>query len=175
MKIEDASKKAEKIFPVTEILYEVKRNAYIRGYMDSIADANAAPQTFFDQLATTLREMWPPGEKAGKWPWRDSVPNLSKRLKTLWELRSLKDYTIDDCVMAARRYLAQFENNAKYMQTLKYFILKQEAITDKDGTNRYVSTSKFADMIESNPTVDDTAEWEKLFESSNTIDQGRLV
>ena len=81
--------------------------------------------SFFDELAGKLRELWPPGEKDGKWPWRDSVSNLSRRLETLWRDRGLKDKTIDECLSAARKYLAQFEDNVKYMQTLKYFIMKK--------------------------------------------------
>ena len=48
---------------------------------------SGADVSFFEELAGRLRELWPPGEKDGKWPWRDSVSNLSRRLETLWRDR----------------------------------------------------------------------------------------
>ena len=123
---------------------------------------------FYTELAEALRKLWPPGEKDGKWPWRDSVPNLAKRLETLWISRNLKNYTIDDCLTVARRYLAQFENNVKYMKILKYFIIKQGSVMQKDGLIRYTSESTLADMLES---LDSTPqdEWSEVF---STVDTG---
>lgn len=112
-------------------------------------------KNFFVELAEKLRELWPPGEKLGKYPWRDSVPNLAKRLEMLWAERFPdKAYTIEECLIAARRYLAQFENDVTYMQVLKYFILKQEPIAKPNGHLTYVNKSKFADMLESNTEFD---------------------
>ena len=176
MKIEDAQKKANEAYPVSEMLYELKRKAFVRGYLSACSDLDPTPKSFYAELAEALRKLWPPGEKDGKWPWRDSVDNLTRRLKTLWDIRNLGERTIDECIMAAQRYLAQFQDNAKYMQTLKYFILKQDDIIDKNGKHKYINVSKFADLLESNPNMDNTmSEWTELFESSNTIEQGRLV
>lgn len=131
---------------------------------------------FFETLANKLRELWPPGEKDGKYPWRDSVPNLVHRLEFLWKERNFKDkYTLDDCLMAARRYLAQFETNVKYMQVLKYFIFKQNKLVATDGKITYTYKSSFGDLLESNPTNTTSDEWSELFESSNTYDQGELI
>ena len=78
--------------------------------------------------------------------------------------------------MVARRYLAQYENNTKYMQTLKYFVLKQGKIVGNDGGVRYIQQSQFADMLESITDEDkNQAEWESMFEQSNTIDQGGVL
>jgi len=106
-------------------------------------------QDFFDELAGKLRELWPPGEKNGKYPWRDSVANLSRRLKSLWDIRQLKNYSIEDCLAVARRYLAQFENDVRFMMVLKYFIMKQKSIVEKNGRERIITDSRFADMLES--------------------------
>lgn len=106
-------------------------------------------EDFFKTLANKLRELWPVGEKDGKYPWRDSITNLTRRLQLLWQQRELKDYTLEDCLTAARKYLAQFEENTKYMKVLKYFILKQKSIVDnKTGKINYVSESTFADILE---------------------------
>ena len=128
---------------------------------------------FFVELATQLRELWPAGDKDGKYSWRDSVPNLVKRLKTLWKSRNMKDYTLDECLEAARKYLVGFENNAKYMQTLKYFIFKQQKLVGHDGKVKYTYKSSLVDMLESNPV--DTSEWLDAFETSNTYDHGELI
>lgn len=127
---------------------------------------------FFTELAEKMRELWPPGEKDGKYPWRDSVSNLSRRLKLLWDERGIKDKSIDDCLVVARKYLAQFENNAKYMQTLKYFIMKQDQMVKSNGRITYTNKSTFADMLESNSMME---EWGDVFESSNTVDQGLFI
>lgn len=128
---------------------------------------------FFTRLAEALRPLWPAGEKDGKYPWRDSVANLSRRLYTLWNVRNLKEYTIEQCLTVARRYLAQYETNAKYMRTLKYFILKQGEIIDKAGLIRRTNESIFADMLEGDEsTVTNTQEdWESLLMPM----EGRLV
>ena len=142
------------------------------------ADFNLVPvsssqKDFFTELAEKMRELWPAGEKDGKWPWRDSVSNLSRRLQALWKDRKFGEKTIDECLTVARRYLAQFEDNAKYMQTLKYYILKQDEIVDNStGRIKYINKSVFGDMLESNSVM---AEWGDVFESSNTIEQGELI
>lgn len=132
-------------------------------------------KSFFDELAEKLRELWPPGDKDGKYAWRDSVSNLSKRLKTLWDDRlNGKQYTIDECLVAARKYLAQFEDNVKYMQTLKYFIMKQKSIVEKDGRIRYITESKFADILEGNSELAAMDEWNDILNGSN-VDEGELI
>ena len=142
------------------------------------ADFNLVPvpssqKDFFTELAEKMRELWPAGEKDGKYPWRDSVGNLSRRLQALWKDRGFGEKTVEECLTVARRYLAQFEDNAKYMQTLKYFILKQDSIVDKNtGRIKYINKSVFADMLESNSVLE---EWGDVFESSNTIEQGELI
>lgn len=136
-----------------------------------VSDMNA----FFNELAEKLREMWPPGEKDGRWPWRDSVSNLSRRLQHLWKIREMKDYTIDECLAAARKYLSQFEDNTKYMQVLKYFIFKQKAIVEKDGTEKFINESRLADLLESKSDFDKIdEEWNDIL-NGDTIDQGELI
>ena len=125
------------------------------------------PPEFFSTLAASLRELWPAGEKDGKYPWRDSVTNLTKRLKLLWETRQLGERSIEECLTAARRYLNQFQSNVKYMKTLKYFILRtDDKVMGKDGRVHHVNVSTFADMLESNEQFveSSTIDLEKEFE-----------
>ena len=144
------------------------------------ADFNLVPvpgsqNDFFIELAEKLRELWPPGEKDGKYAWRDSVSNLSRRLKALWDERFKdKQFTIDDCLIAARKYLAQFEDNVKYMQTLKYFIMKQKSFVEKDGRIRYINESKFADILEGNSELAAMDDWSDILNGS-TADEGEVI
>ena len=112
------------------------------------------PTSFFTELAEKLRELWPAGEKEGKYPWRDSVPNIRKRLMEMWFTRFKdKSYTMDQCLAAARHYLAQFDNDVTYMKILKYFILKQREIKDENGKITRYDESVLADILESGEYV----------------------
>lgn len=132
--------------------------------------------TYFTSLAMGLRNLWPAGEKDGKYPWRDSVKNLANRLKLLWQQRQLKDYTIDECLTVARRYLAQYEKDTKYMMLLKYFIMKQKSIVDpKDGRLTYIQESMLADMLEGKSDIDALEnEWDRILETTS-VGEGELV
>ena len=135
--------------------------------------------SFFDNLAEKLRELWPPGEKEGKYPWRDSVGNISRRLQLLWKERfpnfKENENSIEQCLTVARRYLAKFENDTKYMQTLKYFILKQEPISKGNGHLTYINKSRFADMLEGKADEDAIMnEWDFLVNDAS-IGEGEII
>ena len=119
------------------------------------------PTTFFIELAEKLREMWPAGDKDGKYPWRDSTDNLKRRLIHLWNTRLQgQEYTLDECLTVARRYLSQFQEDTKYMQILKYFIMKDKK-------------SKFADMLESQKEL--IPEETSLFDDNIFSEEGVLI
>lgn len=133
---------------------------------------------FYPNLARELRKLWPPGMKEHKYPWRESVPSLVARLEVLFSERDLFEYTLEDCLRAARIYLARYEDDASYMQTLKYFVLKQKTIRVDEHHVKYVNESKFADILEAG-TTDDTAqsEWDDVFseEIATNAYEGELV
>lgn len=80
---------------------------------------------FYYELAAKLRDLWPPGNKNGKYPWRDSVENIRRKLIEVWATKlEGKSYSIDDCLRVARKYLSQFQEDTKFMKILKYFVLK---------------------------------------------------
>lgn len=131
--------------------------------------------SFFEELASKLRELWPPGEKSGKWPWRDSQKNIVKRLQVLWRDRNLSSYSIDDCLVAARRYLAQFEEDTKYMKILKKFILTQKDIMMSDASIKHVNESMLADLLEGKKELAQIdEEWESIL-TSESIGEGELI
>lgn len=128
-------------------------------------------EQYFIDLAAALRPLWPAGMKDGKYEWRESVGNLSRRLMALWRLRQLKEYPIEVCLSVAQRYLSSFENkDTKYMQTLRYFVMKEKHV--KGAT---IYDSKFADMLEGK-SDDDAAqnEWEEVI-NSVTAGEGILI
>lgn len=132
-------------------------------------------EDFFESLAKPLRELWPAGEKDGKYPWRGSVKEIANRLNRLWTIRNLGKYSVDECLTVARRYLAQFQENTKYMKLLKYFILKQKSLIDKDGRINYINESQFADMLEGKSDQDAMEqELEALVEATSNW-EGELV
>lgn len=105
---------------------------------------------YWEKVAEGLREIWPTGEKDGKYPWRDSKKNIAKRLQLMWQiLIPTKNYTIDQILTVARKYVAQYEMNMKFMRTLKYFILKQDRVVQPDGKIRIANSSMLANMLES--------------------------
>lgn len=163
--------KAEKKYPG----YSPKElDAYVHGFFDAKASEDVSSD-FFGDLATKLRELWPPGDKGGKYPWRDSVSNLVPRLRFLWKERGYGDkYSVEDCLTAARNYLSKFENDTKYMQTLKYFIFKQEHSVAKDGKMVYTYKSSLGDTLENLSSLEMQQDWESSFTVADLYDQGEV-
>ena len=85
----------------------------------------------FTELATELREIYPAGRKDGTtYMWRGNTAEVAKKLKTLVVKYG---FTInkEDVIKATKEYVSSFNGNYKYMQLLKYFILK--SVRDADG------------------------------------------
>lgn len=85
----------------------------------------------FTELATELREIYPAGRKDGTaYMWRGTTAEVAKKLKTLVVKYG---FTInkEDVVKATKEYVNSFNGNYRYMQLLKYFILK--SVKDADG------------------------------------------
>lgn len=85
----------------------------------------------FTELATELREIYPAGRKDGTtYMWRGTTAEVAKKLKTLVVKYG---FTInkEDVIKATKEYVSSFNENYRYMQLLKYFILK--SVKDADG------------------------------------------
>lgn len=85
----------------------------------------------FTELATELREIYPAGRKDGTtYMWRGTTAEVAKKLKTLVVKYG---FTInkEDVIKATKEYVSSFNGNYRYMQLLKYFILK--SAKDADG------------------------------------------
>lgn len=104
----------------------------------------------FIELATELREIYPAGRKDGTtYMWRGTTAEVAKKLKTLVVKYG---YTInrEDVLKATKEYVNSFNGNYRYMQLLKYFILK--SVKDADG-NVDVK-SELMSLIENSDQID---------------------
>lgn len=88
-------------------------------------------------LADKLRELYPKGKKPGtNLQWRDSTVMICKRLKALIKKYEV-EFTDEDAVEATKRYIDSFNGNYQFMQTLKYFLWKDDNI--KGETSQFLS------------------------------------
>ena len=104
----------------------------------------------FTELATELREIYPAGRKDGTtYMWRGTTAEVAKKLKTLVVKYG---YTInrEDVLKATKEYVNSFNGNYRYMQLLKYFILK--SVNDADGNVDI--KSELMSLIENSDQID---------------------
>ena len=80
-------------------------------------------------VANKMRELFPEGRKPGTtYYWRDSTPIIAKKLKTVVEKFNTQ-FTEEQALDATRRYVESFNGDYRFMQLLKYFILKTDRAT----------------------------------------------
>lgn len=83
----------------------------------------------YERLAEKMRELYPKGLKPGTtYCWRDSIPIIAKKLKTVVEKFNTQ-FTEEQALDATRRYVESFNGDYRFMQLLKYFILKTDKAT----------------------------------------------
>lgn len=91
----------------------------------------------FTELATEMRELYPQGRKEGtNYMWRGTTIEIAKKLKTL-VVKYGYTLTKEDVLQATKEYINSFNGNYRYMQLLKYFILK--TFRDADGNTEIKS------------------------------------
>jgi hypothetical protein len=102
------------------------------------------------ELAVELRELYPAGRKDGTtYMWRGTTAEVAKKLKTLVVKYG---YTLDkkEVIKATKDYISSFNGNYRYMQLLKYFILK--SVKDADGNTEV--KSELMSLIENSGQID---------------------
>lgn len=88
-------------------------------------------------LATELKKIFPEGKKEGvNMYWAEGKILIARRLKTFFSKYGY-DYTNENILSAARRYVESFNGNYRLMQLLKYFIFKNK--TTNEGWIEYES------------------------------------
>ena len=106
------------------------------------------------ELAVKLRELYPAGRKEGTtYMWRGTTAEVAKKLKTLVVKYG---YTLnkEEVIKATKEYISSFNGNYRYMQLLKYFILK--SAKDADGNTEI--KSELMSLIENSGQVDNQRE-----------------
>lgn len=105
-------------------------------------------------LANKLRELYPAGRKPGtNLQWRDSSIFISARLKTLVKKYKVS-FTDEEVIDATERYIKSFNGDYRYMQVLKYFIMKTGT---EDGVN--VCNSQLMSYIENKGQDNQNKDW----------------
>jgi hypothetical protein len=106
----------------------------------------------FEELADKLREIFPKGKKPGTtYMWRDTTAVIAKKLKILVTKYNCK-FTEEQAIKATKAYVNSFGGNYKYMQLLKYFILKTPTNASGDVELRsdfmsYVDNSEHEEQL----------------------------
>lgn len=104
------------------------------------------------ELSEKLRKEFPEGKKEGTTQyWRSSNIEVYKKLDTLIKKYNFK-FTEEQAINAVKKYVASFNGNYKYMQLLKYFILKN--IVTPNGTE---IKSSFMEYIENESNNEDSS------------------
>lgn len=87
-------------------------------------------------LAGRLKEVFPAGKKDGTSNyWAEGKALIAKRLKAFFKKYGT-DYSDDQIVTAAEKYVEGFNGNYQFMRTLKYFIFKDMEVA---GEREYTS------------------------------------
>lgn len=107
------------------------------GYLDDLAKPTAKALKVFRKikadnslLAKKLRELYPPGMKDDRWPWRGSILSVSERLDEFNKM--YPDISDDEIIQATKDYLAKFTEDGG-RSLLVYFIWKMV-----DGSKRSI-------------------------------------
>lgn len=104
----------------------------------------------FTSLAYKLQQLYPKGTKPGTtYSWRGNTDDIAFKLKVL-VVKHHFTFTEKEAIAATKEYVSSYEHSDKYLQLLKYFILK----TTKEGNDTDIS-SLFMTIIENNRKKDE--------------------
>lgn len=110
------------------VLSDNTKNMVSSIIVDSDKETINREEEFLD-VAQSLRELYPKGKKPGTtYMWKDSNTIIAQKLKTLVVKFGYK-FTKEQAIEATRRYIESFRGDYRYMQLLKYFILKTDRST----------------------------------------------
>lgn len=88
------------------------------------SEANRISDIDFDKLAKRLQEIYPKGNKPGTtYEWRGTTREIAQKLRALVVYHHFI-FSEEEAVKAIKEYIEFFKGDTKYMQLLKYFILR---------------------------------------------------
>lgn len=136
-------------YEITAKGYELMKNIHI----DSAKLPTNIKETELIEIAEAIRDIYPKGKKPGtNYLWRDSVALLAKRLKLLITKLDVT-FTKEQAIKATENYVNSFKGDYRYMELLKYFILKNNTYTGEVKSN-------FMSYIENEDSVEEiTNDW----------------
>ena len=129
----------------------------IKAYNDLIIKssplANGSPTTDLelDDLAKTLKEIYPKGMKEDKWYWAESVALIKRRLQAFFV--KYGRFPSEEIIDATQRYVDAMRDRDD-MRLLKYFIFK-----DKKADGEVVATSDLLTWIENKGEEGRSDDW----------------
>lgn len=134
-------------------LVEVEGNYYVtQHWSDEMAsvllesDETVPKQDRVLTLVQKMKEYFPKGLKVGSAAWRGNDRELSLRMKKFFKLYGNK-WSDEQILAATKEYVESFNGDYRFMQILKYFILKSKKIETEEGT--FVEdTSALASFLE---------------------------
>lgn len=106
------------------------------------------------QLAVNLQVIFPQGKKYGtNYYWRSNVSDIVRKLQAFYKKYG-NNYTHEEILDAAKRYVDSYKNGNTYMQLLKYFIWKKNTDTGEE-------TSELMNYIENKGAIENAnnADW----------------
>lgn len=133
----------------THMSYLVTQNSSDK--IDSVlldSDKNKQPAQRIDILATKLMDLFPKRKKEGSSQYfRGNKKDITLRLKKFFKLYG-NEFTDEQIIDAAKKYVESFNGDYKYMRVLKYFIWKDEIKVNSDGYRYVDEVSDLATFIE---------------------------
>lgn len=122
--------------------------------LDSL-DSGKPKTRDLESLAVKLKEVFPKGKKPGTSQyWTEGVALIAKRLRIFFKKYG-EDYTNEQILSAAEKYVKSFNGDYSYMRTLKYFIWAEKP--NKAG--EVESTSDLLTFIENADQEDLRNDW----------------
>ena len=109
-----------------------RTGAEIINHVIADSDKYQRPEDDLNTLAKKLKEIFPKGKKDGtNMYWAEGILLIVRRLKLFFKKYG-NEYTEDEIITAAQKYVQSFNGNYQYMKTLKYFIFKEKVGVGKD-------------------------------------------
>ena len=106
-------------------------------------------------LAQTLRELFPKGLKIGSSAWRGNIREITLRLQKFFKIYGNK-WTDEEIINATKRYIEHFNGDYTFMRILKYFIMKSEKVPTEDGTTHIEDISELANWLENETDIEES-------------------
>lgn len=140
---------------ITQDGVDIVESLFLNSEIVQVVKSDGKEHDRFMILADRLREIYPQGKKPGtNLQWRDSTVMICKRLKALIKKYNVS-FTDDEAVTATKRYVESFHGDYRFMQTLRYFLWKDNRINGEE-------TSQFLSYLQNDDDGDNNFDWNTI-------------